>query len=90
MKLLNTLLLGLSFVFNHLVDAETFSYKAGAAYCAIAHPIELVFKLGKKASTFEEQHVIQQQAGGIRIYKNSLESELSGMFRELSTLQVRT
>lgn len=64
MKLLNTILIGLSLLTSHVAYAETFSYRAGEAYCAITHPVELVFKLGKKPSTCEEQHVIQQQAGG--------------------------
>ncbi|MEQ5802914.1 hypothetical protein [Halomonas sp. H10-9-1] len=45
------------------VVAAPFSYQAGKLYCGFTHPAELVSPI--RRSTCEEQHVIQQQSGGV-------------------------
>lgn len=64
MKVFHTTLFCLCLIFSQFSNAETFSYTAGGAYCAITHPVEFAFKLGNKRTTCEQQHVIQRQTDG--------------------------
>ena len=45
------------------VNAGTFTYEAGKIYCGLTHPAELISPV--RRSTCEEQHIIQQQSGGV-------------------------
>lgn len=64
MKIFNFIFAVLLTSFASSSRAETLPYLVGEAYCTLTHPVEFIFKLGKKQTTCEEQHVIQQRVGG--------------------------
>ncbi|MDN3554391.1 hypothetical protein [Halomonas maura] len=51
------------FIITSHVEASPWQYQTGKVYCNFTHPAEMVSPV--RRSTCEEQHVIQQQSGGL-------------------------